>query len=303
MKSNLLSYLIIAACAMAFSSKGIIAKYAYPYGVSPLQILGLRMGLAIPVYIVIALVLHRRHGAMPWAMHGRLIGLGFLGYYLAAVLDFHGLALMSAGLERMLLQSYPIIVVVLSLVFLKMRFERGVWYALAATSAGILLSFAGEVTLEGANPSLGAGLVLSSATCFAVYVLLAKPVIGAIGPVRFITTTMLYSAMFLLTHVAYSEDLGFVLTQPTIVYRCAVLLAVFGTLIPSFLMAWGMKRVEPHRFAIITTTGPVSTLAIAWFALGETPSGMQAVGMGLTIVSCMAMGVFQGRSGGREKVN
>jgi drug/metabolite transporter (DMT)-like permease len=70
-------------------------------------------------------------------------------------------------------------------------------------------------------------------------------------------------------------------------------LAVYGTVLPSYLMAWGMRRVEPHKFAIICTTGPVSTLALAWWFLGEVPSGLQGAGMTLTIVSGMLMGVFQ----------
>ncbi|MHC4994000.1 MAG: DMT family transporter, partial [Planctomycetota bacterium] len=201
MRHHIVSYLIIAGCAMAFSSKGIIAKYAYPHGVTPLQILGLRMIFALPVYALVMWLMFRKREPLGRATHARLMALGFVSYYLAAVLDFHGLALMSAGLERMVLQSYPIVLVVLSLVFLKTRYGAGVWCALIATSTGIVMSYAGEASLEGSNPGLGSLLIFASASIYAAYILLAKPVIGALGAARFITISMLYSSVFMLAHV------------------------------------------------------------------------------------------------------
>ncbi len=44
-----------------------------------------------------------------------------LGYYLSSLFDFYGLELISAGLERLILLSYPTLVLLLQTVILRER--------------------------------------------------------------------------------------------------------------------------------------------------------------------------------------
>src|SRR6476646_11381714 len=69
-----------------------------------------------------------------------LVGLGFIGYYLASLLDFLGLQYVTASLERLVLFLYPTIVVVLSAMFLAQPVTRRATVALGLSYAGIALA-------------------------------------------------------------------------------------------------------------------------------------------------------------------
>jgi len=74
----------------------------------------------------------------------------------------------------------------------------------------------------------------------------------------------------------------------------AVLLALFATVIPSFMLSAGMKRIGANNAAIVTSVGPVSTILQAHFILGDPIFVEQVVGTGLVIVGVLLIG-WQGR--------
>ena len=53
------------------------------------------------------------------------------------------------------------------------------------------------------------------------------------------------------------------------VWWYGILLAVVATVIPSFLISAGMKKIGSNNVAIISSVGPVSTILQAHFILGE----------------------------------
>ena len=67
------------------------------------------------------------------------------------------------------------------------------------------------------------------------------------------------------------------------VHGWAIALAVFGTVVPSFLLGVGLKRAGAQRFAIIGTIGPLATIVLAWLILGEALNGLQVAGFMLTM--------------------
>src|SRR4029078_8966507 len=76
------------------SFKAILIKLAYRAApVDPLALLTLRMIYSAPFFIVIASWAGRAPGTGPSSRPDalRLIGLGFIGYYLSSLLDFMGL--------------------------------------------------------------------------------------------------------------------------------------------------------------------------------------------------------------------
>nr|WP_245391269.1 hypothetical protein [thiotrophic endosymbiont of Bathymodiolus puteoserpentis (Logatchev)] len=47
-----------------------------------------------------------------------IVGLGFIGYFLASLLDLKGLETISAGLERLTLFTYPIFIAILGAIYI-----------------------------------------------------------------------------------------------------------------------------------------------------------------------------------------
>lgn len=98
---------LAAIGAIAASGKAVIVKLAYRHGVDATTLLALRMLMAFPLFAVLAVWSARRAPALSWGDRGRVVWLGFTGYYLSSLLDFQGLQYISVTLERLILYLNP----------------------------------------------------------------------------------------------------------------------------------------------------------------------------------------------------
>ena len=101
---------------LGFSFKAILIKLAYARSrVDPITLLALRMLYSAPFFLAMAWWSGRGRPPVSRARDWRaLVWLGFVGYYLASLLDFMGLVYITAALERLVLFLYPTMVVLLS---------------------------------------------------------------------------------------------------------------------------------------------------------------------------------------------
>ena len=70
-----------------------------------------------------------------------------------------------------------------------------------------------------------------------------------------------------------------------------ILLALLATVIPSFMLSEGMKRIGANNAAIVTSVGPVSTILQAHFVLGDPIFIEQVVGTLLVIGGVLLTGL------------
>jgi drug/metabolite transporter (DMT)-like permease len=280
------TFLIVAGSSLFFCSKGVFAKSAYGHGADPLTILALRMLVALPFFAVSGLVTSPRDrqpmGAkMLWA----LIGLGFVGYYLSSLVNFTGLQYISVGLERMVLYTYPTLVLFGSAVFLKRSVTRSALFATGLAYLGIIVGFTGEAKADApiGDVASGVALVFLSAVTYASFMLCSGRAIRRLGAIRFTSIVVGASCFFMLAHFAIARDLSDLLALSGPVYLNGLILGVFGTVVPSFLLGIGLQRAGATKFAVIGCIGPIGTVFLAWIVLGETMNGAQMVGLGLTI--------------------
>src|SRR5688572_333576 len=89
---------LAAIGAIAASGKAVIVKLAYRHGVDATTLLALRMLMAFPLFALLAVWSARRAPALSWGDRGRVVWLGFTGYYLSSLLDFQGLQYISVTL-------------------------------------------------------------------------------------------------------------------------------------------------------------------------------------------------------------
>src|SRR5213078_974263 len=187
---------------LGFSFKAILIKLAYAWEpIDAVTLLTLRMIYSAPIFLLMALFATARGRATTPLTRSdwlRIVWLGFIGYYLASLVDFMGLQYVTAALERLMLYLYPTIVVVISAIFLKQRITGRILLALALSYAGILLVFARDLSLAGDPHAIwvGGALVFAGAFLYALYLVGAGPVIARLGSLRFIALAMLVSAVF-----------------------------------------------------------------------------------------------------------
>lgn len=285
-KSSLLTFLIVAGSSLFFCSKAVFVKLAYRYGLDAVTTLALRMAMAFPFFLIGGIWASSGKQVQPltgrdWA---RLALLGFCGWYLSSVINFMGLEHVSVGLERMILYTYPSIVLLGSVLVLRKPLKWGVAGAMLLSYLGILIGYYAEASAKaGGETWLGALLVFGSAISYAIFVLLSGEMISRIGPIRFTSCVVGFSCLYVLIHFVLTHPPGAILKLPPGAYGCGVALAIAGTVIPSYLFGIGLKRAGAQAFAVIGMIGPLGTVGLAWMLLGEAINPVQVLGLALTL--------------------
>ena len=193
--------LLAAGSAALFSLKAIVVKLGLQAGVTVETLLTWRMLLALPVYLVVGFVSFRAAAQRPATRSlAAAAGLGVLSYYVCSWLDFTGMRYISAQLERMILFTYPALTALLAWPMLGERPTRRHLASLGLAYAGVLLVFASESGDAGPRAGLGVALVFAAALLFAVYVVLSRPTITALGSRRFTCVAMTAATAAILTH-------------------------------------------------------------------------------------------------------
>lgn len=279
--------LFALSAAIAYSTKAIFVKLAYRHGVAPVTALALRMIIAFPFFAAAALWSRQRDQAPVSRRDGwMVVFLGLAGFYLSAYLDFMGLSYISAGLERLILFLYPTITVLLAWAVFKKAVSRRDVLALALSYAGVALAFTHDLSAGNRDVYTGGALVFACAVTYALYLSGGAEVIGRVGPVRFTAYAMTVSCAAVLVHFAATQPLS-ALRLPAEVYWLGAGMAVVATVLPTFLMSEGLDRIGAGRGAIVGSAGPVATIFMAWWFLGESVSPAQMAGTALVIAGVL----------------
>lgn len=292
-------YLFGALGAVLFSMKAIFVKLAYQpvdgmaaNQVDAITLMALRLGFSMPVYLAIffwAISRKRKTGeALPRPIHMFLAGLlGVLGYYICAFLDIEGLKYVTAQLERLLLFTYPVFVLLMSVLFLGYRPKLVSVLAIFLGYSGIIVIFTnGDITI-GENLWLGTIMILACAILFAAFQLLAKPMISRLGSTVFTCCAMFTAGVVIFTHLATQTFVTgeFQLAVlPGRIWMLGLVLAVFSTLIPSFLVNIAINRIGPQATATLGLLSPIATIFFAIIWLGEPFGVYDAIGTAMTLV-------------------
>jgi drug/metabolite transporter (DMT)-like permease len=282
--------------ALCFSAKAILIKLAYPYGVGPLALLTLRMAFALPVFLVVAFQSSRGAPALSLRDWGALAGLGLVGYYAAALLDFWGLLYITAGLERLILFSYPTLTWLASVLRYQQPVERRDLVALGLTWLGVSLAFVHDLEIAGEPSAVwtGALYVLASAICYALYLVGCGQLVHRLGSLRLSALATAISSAAVFLHFALSQPLQ-ELAQPPEVLGLAAAMGILSTVLPVFMNTAAIHRLGASRAAMIGTLGPIATIGLAAVFLEEPFSLTQSLGAALVIAGVSQVG--RSRSG------
>jgi drug/metabolite transporter (DMT)-like permease len=295
LRNRRLGLLCLLSGAVLFSCKAIVIKLAYQYEVSSISLLGLRMAFSLPLFLLIGYYRRERsstHGKLKPGDYGALFFLGISGYYLASYTDFLGLRYLSAGMERLILFSYPTMVLVLQLLIFGVPIRRIQWVAVVICYGGIALAFSGADFSAGSNVPLGAGLIALSALLYSIFVIGSGRLAPRLGSIRFTSMALVVASVAVLLHVYFSDAPLFGLH--TMVYVYGIIMAIFCTVIPSYLMTEGIRRLGAGDAAIVGAIGPVATIVLEYFVLGESLNHVQALGAFLIIFGVVLIGRRKG---------
>ncbi|TGL64654.1 DMT family transporter [Leptospira sarikeiensis] len=266
-----LGYFYALAGTVLFSSKGVLVKLVYKFGIDSVTTLALRMIFAIPFFAYVLYKESNNQSGQPIDKkdYGIVVFLAFMGYYLASFFDFWGLEYLSASMERLVLFTFPALVLLLGSVFLKKKVHKIEIYSVALTYSGILLAFLPDAEAQGKSALIGAILVFLSALAYAIYLIGSGQMIPKLGSRKFTALLMIWSGIFVLIHFFCTKNYEILIHQPWQVYAYGFALGFLTTVLPAFLTTAGIQRIGSNKASIAGSVGPVFTLFLAAVLLGE----------------------------------
>lgn len=281
--------------AICFSTKAVFVKLAYrDTEVDAISLLALRMIFSLPFFVISAAVSSSRQSNVRFTNKQwfQVAVVGCLGYYVSSLLDFLGLQYVTAGIERLILFIYPTLVLLMSAIIFKVKIKPVQWVALFITYVGLVAAFISEADVQSAqnkNFLLGSLFIFVCAFTYAAYIVGSGRLIPVVGATKFNSYAMSFASVGVLLHFFITSDVS-LLGFSTPVYIYGFLMAVLSTVIPSYLVVAGIKRIGSDNAAIVGSVGPVSTIVMAYFFLAETVSGLQLLGTVLILAGVLMVG-------------
>ena len=214
---------------------------------------------------------------------------GVVCYYVGALVDFWALELIDASVERVLLFSYPAMVVALGAVLDRRAPESRVVWAMLLTYVGIFFAMGGIDLAELKANLFGACLVLIAALTTAVYFLIGARYTRELGSTRFAAIAMISAAILLAIHFAAFRSFDEVRALGGADWLLLAVLGVACMFVPGLLQAEGMRRVGASRAAIGSTIGPPTTIVLAAIFFAERLNLWQILGSAMIVGSVLVL--------------
>ncbi|MFM8900981.1 MAG: DMT family transporter [Burkholderiales bacterium] len=296
-----LGLLLAMAGSIAFSGKAIIVKLAYRHGVDAVTLIMYRMLFALPLFLLLAWWAGR--GQAPLTRRDLVVvaGLGFCGYYLSSFLDFAGLQYISASLERLILYLNPTLVLALGVILFKKKVSGRALLAMAVSYSGVLLVFGHELlmpshgaqTASDAQTAWGALLVFGSAVSYAVYLAFSGQEVKRLGALRLTGWATSVACVLCILQFVLLRPLSDMAVAPQVLWL-SVLNATLCTFAPVLMVMMAIERIGATMTAQTGMVGPLSTILMGVFILGEPFTPWIAVGTALVLLGIWLLARQQG---------
>jgi len=277
-----LGILAVAAAAVSFASVPLLAKQAYAHDIDPFALVAWRFVLgALMLWVVVGIRIARGLQTLPPRRDVfRLLFLGAVVLSGEVLLFFLALERIGVGLDEVLLYLYPVWVVVIAAVVLRVAVSRAVVVCSVIAVVGAALTAGGAV--RGGADLLSVVMALVASVGFATYVVLSGRWVSKAGSL--ITTALTVSgtaiAFALLALVSGARG-----PHDMTGWISAFAMALIGTGLAFGLLTFGLHRLPSPDVAVIATIEPAVAVVLGVVLLGESVGVVQLVGVVLILGS------------------
>jgi drug/metabolite transporter (DMT)-like permease len=274
---------LAVAGSIAFSGKAIIVKLAYRYGVDAVTLIMYRMLFALPIFLAMAWWASRGKAPLTRRDWLGVLGLGITGYYLASFLDFAGLAYITASLERLILYLNPTLVLLFGWLVYGRRWRAMQVAGMAISYAGVVLVFGQELSVDGANVALGAALVFASTVSYAVYLVYSGEMVQRLGSLRLVGLATSVACVLCIVQFLVLRPVDSAFQVAPQVIWLSLLNATACTAVPVLLVMMAIERIGSGLAAQTGMVGPLATILMGVWLLGEPFTAWIAAGTALVV--------------------
>jgi RarD protein len=250
--------------------------------VNPVELLGLRLLLGLPVLLAV-IVFKKVRFEFTHAEWGRvLIGAAVITAHF--LIQISGMRYTTATNTGWIISVTPLVMAVLSFLFLKERLGRIQYAGIAVATFGILLLVSrGDLASFGWLKSTGDWLVLISAHTWAIYTVATRDISRKKDPLA-VTFAMLFPALIVtLFYILFVSDWSkFAQMSPRAVWAL-LFLAIPGLALGHWFWQTGVAKIGAARAGIYLYLEPVATTVLAIPLLHEPFGPATAIGGGLVL--------------------
>ena len=207
----------------------------------------------------------------------KIAGFGILAVVLNQTMFLAGLSLTSAHVASILITTIPIFTLIVAIAAGMERTTVRKVSGIALALAGALLVVGGQGMAGLTDAMTGTLLIIGNCMAYAVYLVVSKPVVSRLSPIRVISRMFAVGAVLILPIALPSlwrEHWGAI---PGSAWA-GLLIVIAGPTVAAYAInAWTLQYAESSLVAAYTYLQPVLTVILAWAFLGEHIRGIVAV--------------------------
>ena len=273
--------IILTAILWAVSAN--VAHSLFVAGVSPLELAGSSAMISTFGLAILDSFVGRSH-AKGMSRQQFALGLVLVGLVGA---DYMAIQQLPVAVAIVLLFTAPILVVLWNALTYRRIPSRTVLLALILSVMGVVLVSNLLTNDIGIVNWFGIGIGLTTALCFAAYIVLSEKTSATDDPIGAMLKTFAVASLF---WVAYqlTQGIPWTLLAPEN-FSLVLIVGIAGNLLPYLLFLWCLQRVQAERAAIVATLEPAIAAVLAWVWFGQTLTMMQILGGVLIVVAITGM--------------
>lgn len=263
----------ILLSGICFGLLGIFGKLAYAQGITPGEFLGFRFLIGGAFSAVLAVLTNPKALRLQPRQILICAALGAFGYATEALCFFYALQGLSASLTVLLLYTYPLLVSAGAWVLFGEKIRGKKLMALPLVMTGLLLLIYGDVQVF--DP-VAIAFGLGSALCYAAYILASSHYLKGVDSLAAATYIQLFAGIALST--LYLRDPA---RDGEIIRASWPILLGAGIICSAAAMGLflaGLKKLKSWEVSVLSTSEPVSNIALAILLLGESLTALQFLG-------------------------
>lgn len=277
-----LGYIYVVVAAILWASAGSASKFLFNAGVSPEQLVQIRVTLACTT-LFLWIVSFARHllkitfKDLPYVM--------FLGTFgMASVQYTYLVAISKINVASAILLQYqaPVLIILFSAFVLKEKISKITLAAIVVSTAGCYL-VVGAYNLELFSMNrMGAVAGLLSACAFAFYSMYGEHGMRKYNPITITFYAFLVAAV--IWNLVQKPFSAFQLEYSVAQWGWILFIGILGTVVPFILYFKGISLIRSARAGITATLEPIAAGLISYLFLGESMEPLQIAGAVLVIM-------------------
>ncbi len=265
--------------AVAFGISPMIAAYATASGLSAIMLAFLRHILAVPVFLIIAVIGHHSLRSGRTQLRKILI-LAATGGALNSALLFPSYSMIGIGLATALNFTYPAFVLIAGMLFYKERISSRIWLCLALCTAGIIMmcDFSGAWSFKGFLLALGSGAAYGTYTLY----IDKSRIMNEVDFVSYSFYYFLFSSIMLLPVLLIMRDAKY----PTIgIWAVHTVMHAAITLYGTLASQKGIPLAGSQKASLLCSIEPATSVILGIVFLNEALDPVHITGVILVLIS------------------